>query len=134
ADHKITWHATMLPGVKTYSGLCAGPDGLVYGIADYGRFFVFDPVARRVVHEQHFAADLGPTASGQGPRLFVRGPDGAIYLLLKGGIARVDASHNIALLARSPVPINVGGDYLDGRIYFASGSHVYSYKPVDAKR
>ena len=31
------------------------------------------------------------------------------------------------MLAESPVPIGSGGDYLDGRIYFASGSHVYSY-------
>ena len=33
----------------------------------------------------------------------------------------------ITMLATSPVPISTGGDYLDGRIYFGSGSHVYSY-------
>jgi hypothetical protein len=32
------------------------------------------------------------------------------------------------MLAQSPVPIDAGGDYLDGRIYFASGSHLYSYE------
>jgi hypothetical protein len=30
--------------------------------------------------------------------------------------------------AESPVPINTGGDYLDGKIYFVSGSHLCSYK------
>jgi hypothetical protein len=31
------------------------------------------------------------------------------------------------MLAESPVPVEYGGDYLNGRIYFASGSHLYSY-------
>jgi len=33
----------------------------------------------------------------------------------------------ITMLAKSPVPIGPGGDYYKGRIYFASGSHLYSY-------
>jgi hypothetical protein len=32
------------------------------------------------------------------------------------------------MITESPVPIQAGGDYLDGRIYFSSGSHVYSYE------
>src|SRR5512136_2740562 len=45
------------------------------------------------------------------------------------GIARVQpADHRIILLAKSPVPIHCGGDYLDGRIYFSAGSHMYSYR------
>jgi hypothetical protein len=31
------------------------------------------------------------------------------------------------MLAESPLPVGPGGDILDGRIYFASGSHLYSY-------
>ena len=32
------------------------------------------------------------------------------------------------MLARAPVPIRAGGDFLNGRIYFSSGSHLYSYQ------
>ena len=32
------------------------------------------------------------------------------------------------LVAESPVPIQAGGDILDGRIYFGSKSHLYSYR------
>ena len=61
--------------------------------------------------------------------MFVTGPDGAIYLLFVKGIARIDpGTFGITMLAESPVPIGPGGDILDGRIYFASGSHVYSYE------
>jgi len=37
-------------------------------------------------------------------------------------------SFRMTMVAESPVPINVGGDYLDGRIYFVSGSHLCSYQ------
>jgi hypothetical protein len=50
-------------------------------------------------------------------------------MLFIKGIARVEPeTFEITLLAESPVPVGPGGDYHDGRIYFASASHVYSYK------
>ena len=46
------------------------------------------------------------------------------------GIARIDpTTFRITMLAKSPVSIAAAGDILDGRIYFASGSHMYSYAP-----
>jgi hypothetical protein len=29
------------------------------------------------------------------------------------------------------VPVTAGGDHFNGRIYFASGSHLYSYQPTN---
>ena len=58
----------------------------------------------------------------------MRDPAGTTYMLFVKGIARVEpGTFEITMLAESPVPIGPGGDYLEGRIYFASGSHVYSY-------
>lgn len=129
ANKKIEWHAVVLPGVQTYTDLCRGPKNLVFGVADQTRFFVFDPVQRKVLHEENLADRLGPVAVSQGPRVFVRGPGDAYYLLFAKRIARLDPkTYNIASLAESPVRISAGGDYLAGRIYFAGGSHVYSYQ------
>lgn len=36
-------------------------------------------------------------------------------------------SFNIDLISKTPVPITEGGDFLYGRLYFVSGSHLYSY-------
>ena len=73
---------------------------------------------------------LGRTAFGQGPRVFLAAPDG-IYVLFGKGIAMLDpAANEVRLVAASPVPIECGGDYLDGRIYFTSGSSIYSYEPA----
>jgi hypothetical protein len=50
-------------------------------------------------------------------------------MLFVKGICRIEpGTFEVKLLAESPVPIGAGGDYHRGRIYFASGSHVYSYK------
>ena len=125
---RVEWHDPLLPGAQSYTDMCAGPRGLVYGFADCARFFVFDPATRRVVHQRDTAAVFGRTNSQQGPRVFVRAPDGRIFLLFVKGIALLDpASFDIIMLAESPVPIGPGGDFLAGRIYFGSGSHVYSY-------
>jgi hypothetical protein len=129
ASKKLDWHQAILPGVQEYSDLCVGPKGLIFGIADRRKFFVFDASKRTVVYERDVAADFGLTTGQQGPRIFVRGAEGTIYILFVRGITRVDpTSYALTLLAQSPVPIDAGGDYLDGRIYFASGSRLYSYE------
>jgi len=133
ATKKVEWHEVVFPGARGYTDMCMGPDGLVFGFVDQRRFFVFDPAKREVVHERDTTADFGPSTSQQGPRVFVTGPDGRIYILFRKGIAELDpATFEIKMLAESPVGVGPGGDILDGRIYFASGSHVYSYK-VPAK-
>jgi len=115
--------------VQNYTDLCLGPDGLVWGFADAVRFFVFDPAHKKVVHEEATAAKFGPCVSHQGPRVFVPGTNGAMYVLFARAIARIKPEKwQIELLAKPPAPISAGGDFLDGRIYFAAGSHVHSFQ------
>jgi hypothetical protein len=132
ATRKIEWHAAVLPGAQEYTDLAVAPNGMVYGIADAKTFFVFDPAARKVVYQHKTDKDLGPSAGQQGPRAFVRDPKGsddhATYALFRNGIVQIDPkSYELKLLAKPPVPIEAGGDYLDGRIYFVIGSHLWSY-------
>jgi hypothetical protein len=129
ATKKLDWRQVIFPKVDGYTDMCLGPGGLVFGFADRKRFFVFDPDKRKVVHEQSTEAEFGTTVSHQGPRVFVTNPDGVIYILFVNGIARLDpATFKITMLAKSPVSVGFGGDYLDGRIYFGRGSHLYSYR------
>jgi hypothetical protein len=130
---QIVWHAVCFPGVQGYTDLCRASTGLVYGVADRTRMFVFDPATRAIVYEKDLSGTLGHSISHQGPRVFVQGPHGELYMLFEKGVARVDlTTHEVTLLAESPVPIGPGGDYLDGRIYFGSGSHLYSYGVSEA--
>jgi hypothetical protein len=126
---KLDWHHAVLPGVQEYADMCMGPIGLIFGIADRKQFFVFDVAKRSVVYQQDVSVDLGLTTGEQGPRIFVCDPEGTVYVLFVKGIARVDpASYALTLLAESPVSIDAGGDFQDGRLYFSSGSHLCSYK------
>lgn len=126
---KIVWHQPVLPGVQTYSALHLGPNGKVYGFADGSQFFVFDPQTRQILHQEDVLASLGRTVSHQGPRVFITDPQGRIYTLFQRKIARLDpATNRFTVLADSPVPIGAGGDWLDGRIYFAYQSRLYSYQ------
>ncbi|MDO8542355.1 MAG: hypothetical protein Q7S40_18100 [Opitutaceae bacterium] len=133
---KVEWHAAVFPGAQTYTAMYTGSGGLVFGFVDRSRFFVFDPVRRTVVHQENAGARFGPCVSQQGPRVFVSGPGDTLYAIFTKGIASVDRrTFEIQMRAESPVSINAGGDYLDGRIYFGSGSHVYSWRlPVEQNR
>ncbi|MDD5676820.1 MAG: hypothetical protein PHW60_02370 [Kiritimatiellae bacterium] len=132
ATKKVEWHAVVFPGAQGYTDMCLGSNGLVYGFTDRVRFFAFDPAGRKVVHKENTGDKFGPTASEQGSRVFVCDRDGAIYILFVKGIARLDpATLAISMLAESPVPVMNGGDVLEGRIYFMSGSHVYSFSIPD---
>jgi hypothetical protein len=52
-----------------------------------------------------------------------------MFVLFVRSIAEVDPkTFALRLLVQTPVPITAGGDYLDGRLYFASGSHLWSFR------
>ncbi|MFV2068252.1 MAG: hypothetical protein ACC645_14865, partial [Pirellulales bacterium] len=128
ATGQIEWHEPVFPGTQGYTDMVATKNGLVYGFSDRKRFFVFDPAKRKIVHQQETKSVFGVSTSQQGPRVFVVSPNDAVYILFVKGIARVDPdTFAITMLAESPVPIGPGGDILDNRIYFAHGSHLYSY-------
>ena len=127
---KVEWKEALFPGVQEYSEMRQVSNGLIYGIADKNRFFVFDPAKKAVVHQEDLMQSFGRTTAEQSPRIFVEGPKGEMYILFAdGSIVQVDSdTYKMTLVAKSPGPIKAGGDYSDGRIFFVSGSHLYSYK------
>ena len=127
---KVEWKEALFPGVQEYSEMRQVSNGLIYGIADKNRFFVFDPAKKAVVHQEDLMQSFGRTTAEQSPRIFVEGPKGEMYILFAdGSIVQVDSdTYKMTLVAKSPGPIKAGGDYSDGRIFFVSASHLYSYK------
>lgn len=126
-DHRVAWHQAAIPGIQSYNALHRVGE-LVLGVADRRLFFVFDPITKKILSQNNFAKDFGESVSQQGPRPFVIDPTGQIYLLtIKGVVAIENGTWNFKLLAKSPVPAIIGGDYLNGRIYFCYDSHLYSW-------
>jgi hypothetical protein len=128
ATRKIEWRKAVLPGVQDYTQLCNAPGGLLYGVADRKTFFVFDPAKKEVVHQRDVEKEFGQTSSQQGPRIFIQGDGGKMYLLFLKGIVEIEpGTHALKKIANAPVTIDSGGDYWEGKIWFVSGSHVCSH-------
>lgn len=126
---KIEWHAPVIHGTQSYTDLHSTEKDIVYGIADQRKFFVLNTKTKKLVLQVDTKEEFGLTISQQGPRVFIQGDDGEIYILFNNGIAQIDlASHKINQIAKSPVPIGQGGDISNGRLYFGSGSHLFSHK------
>jgi hypothetical protein len=134
ATKTVEWHAVLLPGAQQILDLIPGPNGIVFGIADRKTFFVFDPAKRAIIHQREVATEFGPSATGQGPRVFVSASDGTIYALFRHGVARLDVkTFALEMAAKSSVAIDGGGAYRDGRIYFLHASHLHSVRVKDSE-
>ncbi len=128
-SRKVEWQQVLIPEAQVYSDLHLAKNGLVFGVTDRKIFFVFDPVKREIIYREDAAEKFGPGTAKESPRIFITGPDGETYLLFRKGIVKPEKdSFRLTMIAESPVPVDTGGDYLDGRIYFVSGSHLCSYK------
>jgi hypothetical protein len=125
----VEWKEAVIPGVQTYTDLITRKDGKVYGIADRRIFFVFDPETKQVIYKKNVSDEFGYAVSSQSPRVFIKGEGQDVFVLFVNAIAKIDnGSYNLTLLARPPQPIRAGGDYLKGKIYYISGSSLFSYE------
>jgi hypothetical protein len=113
-----------VPGSSTVAALHVGPDGLVYGLAAPATFFAFDPAQREVLRTEP-VPDCGAAVFGD---LLVPDGNGYLYSVLSQGIMRVTMKGlEIEELAAPQANITGGVAVVDGRIYFAIGSHLWSY-------
>jgi len=142
-SRKVVFSEPLIPGTPQYRDLLVGSDGLVYGLAGtYGieenadfliggdpLFFVFDPVSKKIIHQEKLPAEYGTLTGAQAPRVMHMGPDGKIYLLLSKSIVRIDPkTFRHECLAQSPVHINTGIAITDDKVFFTSGSEMWSYR------
>ncbi len=121
---KVVFRTVPVPGAEEVFSLEVGADGLVYGLASGSKFFVFDPKARVVVHNE----DLSRFGDLVRPALLA-GPEGTIYALLSTSILRINAGDfKVDKLAELPVPATAGLAIRDGWLYFASNAHLWRYR------
>ncbi len=125
---KILWKEPVIAGAKSYTDLTTREDGKVYGIANSNIFFLFDPATKKIVYQKDLPKDYGHTVGEQSPRVFLKGEGNDLYILFEHAITKVDhASGEIRLLSKTPQAVRAGGCFLKNRIYFISGSHLFSY-------
>jgi len=102
------------------------PDGRVAGLTANATLFVFDPKTRSVTGRASLSA------YGSVPRQALQvSPEGVVYAMLAKAVLRVSPETlEVGKIGAPPVAISAGGALAGGRLYFASGAHVWSCGPV----
>ncbi|MGC9316588.1 MAG: hypothetical protein ACP5KN_00960 [Armatimonadota bacterium] len=119
---QVQWRVVPIPGLATINAAVTAPDGNLYCIGSNSTFFVFDPRTRKVIRTRSLSV------YGSVPyRPMTAGPDGSIYLALRRAILRIEpGTYLIEKVADAPGSIGGGLAVLDGGVYFAVGSHLWS--------
>lgn len=122
ATRKVVFHAAPVEGQREIISLCALPDGRVVGLTANATLFVFDPKTRSVTGK----AALSAHGSVLRQALQVSA-EGGLYAMLSKAVLRVSPETLEAVkIGTPPVAISAGGALTGGRLYFASGAHVWS--------
>jgi hypothetical protein len=112
-----------VPGARSIVSLAPTQEGVLYGITDAGKVFIFDPEKR----EMKKVLDLG----FQNPRdlSLQLGPNGMLYGLAEDAIFIIDPkTDQISLLAKPPTSIDSGMAILGRKIYYGSGAHLWEFE------
>ena len=123
ASREVVYQVAPVPGAGEVFSIEVGADGLVYGLTSGSRFLVFDPARQEVVHTEDLSA-----YGGLPRQTLAAGPDGNIYAAFTNAIVRITpGSFAHEKLADPPQTISAGAVIRDGRLYYASGSHIWSF-------
>ncbi|MGZ3515281.1 MAG: hypothetical protein ACXU93_15145, partial [Thermodesulfobacteriota bacterium] len=122
-EEKKIFEITPVPGAKTVLSLATAVDGLVYGITNDEKVFVFDPGKREITK----VFDLG----FKEPReiSLQLGPDLRLYGLAKDTIFSIDPRNDhVSLVVVPPVPIDSGMAMVGRKIYYGSGAALWEFE------
>jgi outer membrane protein assembly factor BamB len=122
-EEKKIFEIIPIAGAKTVLSISVINEGLVYGITDQEKVFVFDPEKKEIKK----VFDLGLKEPLEISLIY--GQDGLIYGLTKSEIFLIDPKKDqIKTIAQSPVPITAGIAISGGKIYFGSYAHLYEFE------
>lgn len=120
---KVTYRTVPIAGANAIYGLVVGDNNLVYGLTNKSQMFVFDLKTRKVVHQADWSQWGSPFNPGYP---LWRSEDGIIYGLLSHSIVRLNPDFTSEKLAATPTVVSGGGVQLGSRMFFTSGSELYS--------
>ncbi len=121
-EEKKVFETVPVPEGRTILSLAVTPNGLVYGVTDHEKVFIFDPYQRTVTRVFDLGLKKPVEASLQ------MGPDGLLYGLTQEMIFFIQPGNDQAFpMAKSPVPITSGMAIVGRSIYFGSHADLYAF-------
>ncbi len=129
-EEKKIFEVVPVPEAKIIRSLGVAADGILYGITNNEKVFVFDPGRREVTK----ILDLG----FKEPReiSLQLGPDLRLYGLAKEAIFSIDPRNDhVSLVAVPPAPIDSGMAMVGRKIYYGSGAALWEFEiPIEPSR
>ena len=122
-EEKKIFEVVPVPKAKTILSLAVTAEGLLYGITDNEKVFVFEPEKKEISK----IFDLG----FEEPReiSLQLGPDLRLYGLAKEAIFFIDPRNDqVSLVTKPSVPIHSGMAMLGRKIYFGSDANLYEFE------
>ena len=126
STRRVVFHMEPVPGARDVTCIVVGPRGKVFGITNTSQLFVFDPKEKKVIHR----ADLKEFGEPHQPdKTLTLGPDNFIYGVLSRSILRINTkTYKHRKLAAVPVRATTGIAICKGRLYYAAGPELWSYR------
>jgi len=122
-EEKKIFEVTPVPEARTILSLASTPEGILYGITDNEKVFLFDPERREV----RKVFDLGLKKPIEVSLQW--GPGEKLYGLSEDGIfAIAPEEQQVSLIGKPAAPITSGIAISGRRIYFGSGAHLYEFE------
>jgi outer membrane protein assembly factor BamB len=129
-EEKKIFEIVPVPKAKTILSLAVTVDGMLYGITDHEKVFIFDSEKREIKK----VFDLG----FKEPReiSLQLGPDLRLYGLAKEAIFFIDPRNDeVSLVVKPSVPILSGMAMLGRKIYFGSGANLWEFEiPIEPSK
>jgi len=122
-EEKKIFEMVPVPEAKTILSLAVTVEGLLYGITDNGKVFVFDPEEKEIRKIFNLGLKEPRDISLQ------LGPDLRLYGLAKEAIFFIDPRNDqVSLVMEPSVPIHSGMAMLGRKIYFGSRANLYEFE------
>jgi hypothetical protein len=129
-EEKKIFEIVPVPEAKTILSLAVTVEGLLYGITDNGKVFVFEPEKKEIRKIFNLGFKEPREISLQ------LGPDLRLYGLAKEAIFFIDPRNDQVSLVKEPsVPIHSGMAMLGRKIFFGSGANLWEFEiPVEPSK
>ena len=121
-EEKKVFEIIPVPEAKTILSLASTRDGMVYGITNNEKVFVFD-TEKRMMKKVFDLGFVNPTEIS-----LQSGPGGRIYGLTQEAIFVIDPKNDrVSFLANPPTPIDSGMALWGRKIYYGSGANLWEF-------
>jgi len=122
-EGKKVFETMLVGGAKTVLSLAATKEGVLYGITDNEKVFVFNSENREIkkVFDLGFKNPIEVSLQ--------LGPDGRLYGLASEAIFAINPKDDqVSFLGKPPTPIDSGMAMLDRKIYYGSGANLWEFE------